>query len=190
MLEELVKLFEELFSPESSWSKAFRKTFFIILIPLILYGGYTTYTNIELKKQIPVEELIEKKDKLDEELEDLLQTYFVQKKNVASVWIYGWTNGRKLTPIKHVGQNDNPIPFGYLRDSDITQIGSLILGSCTNLERPINNRTCPIIANGKAVGLMVVAYKIDNYTPSDKCLAAVAAISHKIGSLIHTYYLH
>lgn len=190
MLEELVKLLEDLFSPEKTWAKAFRKSFFIILVCACIYGGYSNWRHIEIKRNVPIATLIEKKDKLSTELEELLEVYFVQKKNVASVWIYGWTNGRKLTPIMNVGKDENPIPFGYLRDTDIQQIGSLILGSCTNLDRPINNRACPIIINDKAVGLMVVAYKTNDYTPSDKCLAAVAAISHKIGSLIHTYYLH
>ena len=47
MIEEIVKLFDDIIDPEASWSKAIRKTFFIVLFSALIYGGYSTIRNSE-----------------------------------------------------------------------------------------------------------------------------------------------
>ena len=45
MIEEIVKLFDDIIDHEASWSKAIRKTFFIVLFSALIYGGYSTIKN-------------------------------------------------------------------------------------------------------------------------------------------------
>ena len=51
MIEEIVKLFDDIIDPEASWSKAIRKTFFIVLFSALIYGGYSTLKNNDSSNQ-------------------------------------------------------------------------------------------------------------------------------------------
>ena len=190
-MEEFLKLFRYVLSPESDWSKFFRKSIGIIMsatLGAFIWNGYIDHTSRGHGERA-VTEVLSESDAKENQVRDVLEEIKRSDPAIESVWLYSWPDALQLVPVMYVGNSINPMPHGSFIWQDSDALGVYLFGDCAQLARPVVNYTCPINGMEDSWGVLVVVYRNGTEVSSSQ-QGMVAAAARRISLIIYSNNQH
>lgn len=191
MLKGVVSLLGAVIKPESDWGRFGRKLIGILIsasIGAVIWNVYFNY-RISQTGERSVGEVLQLKPEKRPVVRKLLERIMASDGNIRSVWLYSWPDATNLSPVMYVGDAVNPLPFGTFRPGDEHAVGSLVLGICSEIDRPLDNYSCPVSGFEDAWGIVVVRYS-DDYSPTESQQRGIEAIAKKMGIILYSNRNH
>ena len=192
MLQALAELLRAIVKPESDWGKFSRKIIGLLVSASIGATIWNVYFNYQLNRnaaEVSVGEVIERDPNKETVIRELLERIKGSNREIESVWLYSWPDARNLIPIMYVGDSLNPLPLGAFREGDEYPVGAFVLGSCTEIQRRVNNYSCPINGFEDAWGVLVVRYA-DGYKPTEWDRRDILATARRMGIILYSNDTH
>lgn len=191
MLQSIAKLLEAVIKPETDWGRFTRKLIGLVAsasIGAVIWNVYFNY-RISQTGERSVGEVLQRKPAKRPVVRQLLERIMSSDSKIRSVWLYSWPDATNLSPIMYVGDAINPLPFGTFRPGDEHAVGSFVLGLCAEIDRPLDNYSCPVSGFENSWGIIVVRYS-SNYSPAESDRRGIEALAKKMGIILYSNKSH
>ena len=188
MGEELVKLFEQLVSPQKNWGCWTRKVLSTFLVASIGAYGFNQYQALQRSvwEDLPLHVAIEK-DEIEKEVQSYIDILVTRDSSLQGIWVYSWPDARSLINVANAGSPINPLPLGYFLRGDAEAVGSLVFAECSCIKRSGKKLlACPIMTHNDAWGVVVFEHKLGTERP-DNYKTLYAALTHKLSNIIYNH---
>ena len=186
MGKEFIKLLEQIISPQKNWGCWTRKALSTVLAMSVGVMGFNAYERLQRShwEDLPLHTAI-LEGNVSVEVQEYLDKLVKADPSLKSVWLYSWPDARSLIAVAHAGHHINPLPLGYFLLTDAEEVGDLVMGQCSCMDRPgLKLLACPIVAENDSWGVILFEHEIGTERP-DNYKAVYVALAHKLSNIIY-----
>ena len=185
-MDKVIDLIASMVSPGKTWGCFFRKTLSTLLVASIGAYGFNAYQRMERShwESLPLHTAVLEGD-VSTNVQKYLDRLVQADPSLKSVWLYSWPDARSLIAVAHAGNHTNPLPLGYFLLEDAEEVGDLVMGQCSCMDRPGKKLlACPIIAENDSWGMILFEHEPGTDRPPNY-KSVYVALAHKLSTIIY-----